>query len=79
MRWYGIEMVLHLRQKGEMVLQLRQKDETRRKTMAHPLKRVVRLTRGKNEEVLRQYKMEAEDDELGLEEDSSDEPLVPRD
>jgi hypothetical protein len=47
MRWYGIEMVLHLRQNGEMVLQLRQKDETRRKTMAHPLKRVVKLTRGK--------------------------------
>jgi hypothetical protein len=30
-----------------MVLQLRQKDEMRRKTMAHPLKRVVKLTRGK--------------------------------
>jgi hypothetical protein len=37
---------------------------------------------GENEEVLRQYEMEVEGDELGLEEDTSDdedEPLVPRD
>jgi hypothetical protein len=40
------EMVLHMRQKGEMVLQLKQ-EEMRRKAMAHPLKRVVRLTRGR--------------------------------
>jgi hypothetical protein len=30
---------------GEMVLQLRHKEEMRRKTMAHLLKQVVRLTR----------------------------------
>jgi hypothetical protein len=39
------ELVPQLRQKREMVLQLRPK-EMRRKTMAHPLKWVVRLTRG---------------------------------
>jgi hypothetical protein len=69
-----------LRQKGEMMLQLREKEEMRRKTMAHPLKLVLRLMSGKKmKEVLRRYDMEAEDDELGLEEDSSDdedEPLV---
>jgi hypothetical protein len=34
-------IMVKLRHKGEMVLQLRQKEEMRRKTMAHPLKRVV--------------------------------------
>jgi hypothetical protein len=39
--------MVKLRQKGEMVLQLTQKEGMRRKMMAHPFKRVVRLKRGK--------------------------------
>jgi hypothetical protein len=96
---YKQEMVQQLSHKKETVLPQRKKEMVlplrRKKEMAtHPLRPVVKLTRGKlkargeidegevNEEVLRRYEMEADEDECGLEEDSSDDeddPLVPRD
>jgi hypothetical protein len=69
-------MVLQLSHKKEMVVPLSKKKEM----VTHPLR--VQLTRGVNEEVLRRYEMEADEDKRGLEKDSSDDeddPLVTRD
>jgi hypothetical protein len=75
---YKQEMVLQLsHKKKDMVVPVIKKKEM----VTHTLR--VQLTRGEvNEELLRRYEMEANGDERGLEEDSSDDeddPLVPRD
>jgi hypothetical protein len=74
---YNQEMVLQpSHKKKKMVVPVRKKD-----MVTHTLR--VQLTMGGvNEELLRRFEMEANGDERGLEEDSSDDeddPLVPRD
>jgi ribosomal protein L22 len=66
---YKQEMVLQLSHKKEMVVPLRKKKET----VTHPLR--VQLTRGK---LMKKYlyEMEADGDERGLEEDSSDDDMT---